>query len=513
MRNFQTLFKGREDAHGHYFSIKGARATDRGKLASKAESLNEPVTPELFQKHLAGEDRLGIIPVRKDGRVHWLVIDVDFYRIGKKTLAQVGGYLKIANAILGTKLVATKSKSGGVHLWAFLEEPIKASEANEAARNMLAKLDLASGLEIDPEEFAKHVDIFPKDFSPDNIGSWVNLPYFGEECHCIGADGAQDLPLQQFVEYANDRLYHPDELKFKVSKQTVTKKTSSKDIPPCIEFMLREGVPEGHRNDAVTQFAIYALKAHPDDFEEKVREFNEAACQPPMRNDEIAPILKSVQAKGYEGYLCNKIKDIFCDKEACKKRTFGVGHSGEVADVGITSLEKIDGEDPLYIVTIGGKNFTVQVSDLFLYANFRRKALAATNRLLPSLRQPEWEDCLAAQLELMEITEAAADTQMRDRVIKQFQHWCSQCCVTDSLEAAQEAGAPFFDGGNIIFSGDALLSQLDRQLRVDRDEAYVYLRNWGTTLVERELKGKKIKLWCYVPRGPLWFDPMKGRQA
>jgi hypothetical protein len=515
MRDFQTLFKGREDAHGHYFSTKGAKATDRGKLVSKAESLAEPVTPELWKNHISGDDRLGIIPVRKDGRVNWFVIDIDFYKIGKKKLSEVGGYEKLCAAIEahGMKLVVTRSKSGGAHMWGFLEEPIKAKEASDAAKHLLGKLDPAALLGIDPSEFKQHVDIFPKDFSPDNIGSWVNIPYFGKACGCVGQDGMQDLSLHAFVKLANERLYNPDELKFKAQKEAPAKKGGKHgDMPPCLEFMLKEGVPEGHRNDCVTQFAIYALKAHHDDFDEKVREFNDTACQPPLRNDELAPILKSVQAKGYEGYLCNKIKDIYCDKEACKKRTFGIGR-GDVSDVGITRLEKIDGEEPLYIVTIGEKHFTVGVVDLFLYANFRRKAMAAINRLLPALRQPEWEDLLSIQLEMMEITEAASDTQMRDRVIKQFQQWCSQSCISDSLEAAYEANAPFYDGKVIIFSGDAFLSGIDRQLRIERDQAYVYLRNWGTTVIEKDVKGKKTKLWCYVPRGPLWFDPMKGRQA
>jgi hypothetical protein len=518
MRDFQSLFKGREDAHGMYFSIKGKQATDRGKLVSKAKSVNEPVTPELWKKHLSGEGRLGIIPVRADGKVGWFCIDVDFYKIGKKTLASVGGFEKIAQQIAaqGLNLVITKSKSGGAHLWAFLEEPMKAQDAYDAAIRLRDKLAIHDLLGIDKKEFNSHVDIFPKDFSPDNIGSWVNLPYFGDACHCVGADGKQDMPMPEFIKFANDRLTHPDDLRFKSKEEAQTKKaraSQEKDMPPCIEFMLENGVPEGHRNDAVTQYAVFAKRAFPDDWEEKVQEFNDAACQPPMRKDELRPIINSVSGKDYQ-YLCNKIKDIFCDKEACKKRTFGVGRgAGGDIDIGITHMEKIDGEEPIYLITIGeNKPFAVNVTDLYLYANFRKKAMGAINRLIPNLKQPDWEDILQVNLELMEVTEAAQDTQMRDRVIKQFQNWCSQSTITDGIDEAFEANCPFYDGKVIFFSGDGFLSQIDRQLRIERDQAYIYLRNWGVQIVEHTVKGKKQKVWCFIPTGPLWFDPYKGKQ-
>lgn len=522
MRDFPSLFKGREDAHGHYFSLAGKDATDRGKIVSKAESVHDPVTPALFQKHLAGKDRLGIIPVRADGKTGWFCIDVDFYKIGNKTLAEAGGYPKIAKAIekLGLKLLITRSKSGGAHLWCFLEEPIPAAEANKAAKLFFKKLNLADALGIEQKELEQHVDLFPKDFSPNNIGSWVNLPYFGEACHCVGLDGKQDLSLEKFVFLANNNLTHPDDLNFKVDEKAANPNKAKSGRPPCIDYMIENNVPEGHRDDAVTHFAIYALKAFPDTWEEETRAFNEQHCEPPLNQGEINKTLKSVGSRQYEGYMCKKIENIFCDKSACRKREFGIGkdtvtEGGE--ELGIEHIEKIDGEEPVYLLTMFGKTFPVNLVDLYLYVNFRRRAMGATNKLIPALKQPEWEEILSEKLEMMEVTEAAVDTQMRDRVIKQFQNWCDQGVATDSLEAALTANSPFYTqdskgNGSILFSGDALLSQLDRQLRVSRDQAYVYMRGWGTVVTEVTVKGKKIKLWKWVQRGPLWFDPYRGKK-
>lgn len=524
MRDIQSLFRGRENAHGSYDSLAGRKATDRGKLVSKAHSLSEPVTQEVWAAHLAGKSRLGIIPVRADGRCGWFVIDLDFYKIGKKSLASVGGFEKLAAAIeaKGLNLVITKSKSGGAHMWGFLEEPVKADLVQAAAKEIFTRLAPWTVLGLTEAEVREHTDIFPKDLSASDIGSWVNMPYFGEECWGVGRDGAQKLDLPEFVAFANDHLIHPDDLSLKKAKDEPKGKPKHKGqgdgTPPCIRAILENGVEEGHRNDVVWHYAVFAKRAFPDNWQEKVHDFNAEKCQPPMRKDEIAVIVKSVGGKDYQ-YKCDAIRalGIFCDVDDCKKQEFGVGKKGgeEALHTGITHLEKIDGEEPIYLVTMGegAKPFAVNVQDLYLYANFRKKAMGATNRLTPSLKQPEWEDELKEHLELMQITEAAQDTQMRDRVIKQFQNWCSQSTVTDGIDEATEANCPYWDGKVIWFSGDGFLSQIDRQLRIERDQAYVYLRNWGVQIVKHTVKGKEVKLWCYIPNGPLWFEPMKGKQV
>ena len=39
----------------------------------------EPVTDELWQKHLQGRDSLGIIPINDDNQCKWGCIDIDSY--------------------------------------------------------------------------------------------------------------------------------------------------------------------------------------------------------------------------------------------------------------------------------------------------------------------------------------------------------------------------------------------------------------------------------------------------
>ena len=489
MRKFHELFRGSETGRGYYGDIKGAQATERGKKTSLARTIPEPATPELFELHLAGKKRLGIPPVMKDRKVLWFCIDVDHYQ-------DEGLHEEIAAAIIkcGLPLVQCRTKSDGSHLFCFLEEPILASKALEIAQSFGVKLAL-------PKD---HVDFFPKT-AEVNDNFWVNLPYFGDACHAVGEDGTGDLSLEEFLEFANDRIVSAVDLDIK-KKEKVAKKKS--DMPPCIEYMIENGVEEGNRDLAFYQFCVFAKKKWPNEWEEEARDFNENSLHPPLRSDEVRKSIKYHKAKPDVEYQCKQMKAIFCDANECKKREFGIG-SGEEMDVPIEAIEKIDGENPIYRVSLYKKTFTCEVKQLFNIVEFRKAAFAATDRFVPNMKQYVWEDVLKEHLEQMSITQAAVDTEMRDRVIAQFQEWCSKCTLTTNLADAQIVRAPYYDGKRIVFSGDHFMTLIDRNLKVGRDRVFLYMRMWGVVIIEEA--GQKF--WCWPQIGPLWFDPDKEHRA
>lgn len=494
MRNIASLFTGRDDVHGYYGSIASAKATDRGKRAGSAATRREPVTTELWQLHLDGKQRLGIVPVLKDGTCWWGCIDVDHYK-------DEGMHEQIAQRIaeLGLPLVMTRSKSNGAHLWVFLSEPVDAAKLRVVLEAFRKKLAL-------PDE---HIDIFPRQDNAKDIGNWMNMPYFGDACHGCGHDGNSDLDLKEFEQFANERIVHPSDLKFQAkSKHELQHKGSP--LPPCIDHMLEEGIGEGGRNDAITQFAIVYKRAYPDDWEERVWEVNDEHCDPPLDRAEMNQIIKSVKFKEFQ-YLCKKMT--FCDKSACKKREFGVGR-GENDGLEIDNVEKIDGEQPIYRFTMFGKTFPVTLDQIAMYKLFRKVVLGATNRIIPNMKDAEWEDILAEQLELMEITEAAPDTQMIDRVMQTFRRF-AEGATTEGLDIAVTRGIPYYDETNkrIVFRGDDFMQIIDRQLKLDRDRTWVYMRENDTVQMDFTVASKKQKFWCHLVKGDLWFNIHEGEQA
>lgn len=496
MRQFSDLFRGRDDAYGTYSDVSHTLPDEKGKRVARAQTKREPVTQGVWDAHLAGKSRMGIVPVLKDRKCWWFVIDVDLYK-------EKGLHEDIANRITecGLPLVQTCSKSGGAHLWCFLSEPIEAAKARSVAENFRHRLKLPA---------TAHVDIFPAQDKADDVGNWVNLPYFGDTCWCVGETGAEKLSLDDFLVYANDRVQHPSDLNIQSKQKT---KASKSDAPPCIDFMRENGLPEGFRNNGITQFAVYALKSKGDDWKEAVQEFNETACETPVHRAELSTIFKSVQVGKYQ-YMCDKIAPLYCDKKECKLREYGIGRAKQSAnDILIQRLEKIDGEEPVYRVTMKGKRFQIGLSELFLYTAFKKAALGAINEFLPMIKQSDWEPFMNDQLQLMEIEDAAADTQMRDRVISLF-HAFTENTTTESLSAAYLSRLPYYDGEHLIFRGDDFMQIVDRQLnKLPREKTWAIMRDFGCVLSEHNVDGNKVKFWTYIPDGELWFDPYKRDQA
>lgn len=491
MRDFATLFRGRTDAHGQYYALTGGK-TQRGKRTSKAESVREEVTPAMYAMHLTGKGkRLGIIPVCSDGKVWWICLDIDFYDIGdyhKKLAARIKE--------LRLPLIQTVSKSGGAHLWVFFEEAVQAQKAQKIAFSILEQLELPELLGTTQEEIGAHIDVFPKNFDATDIGVWMNLPYFGGVCHCVGETGVDDLSLEDFVDYANQRITAESTLNWKAKEPS---KSNRSPLPPCIDFMMKNPVGEGHRDYALTHAAIVMKRAEGDTWKEKTFEFNESCMDPPMRRDEVAKIVRSVASKDYQ-YMCEKVKQLYCDKVECKKRKFGVGQ--DPVDITIEQIEKIDGEKPTYIVKIQGRRIVCSADELTEYARFRKKAFSILDRFLPQCKQGEWEEIVDEQMARMEVTEVL-DLTMQDRVIKEFKLWTGQGIVQSSLEEALEARQAFFNGKQIIFRGDDFMTIVDRKLKCDRDKTFIYMRQWGVIQVEIS----KRLYWAYtVDEGDVWFE-------
>jgi hypothetical protein len=488
MRDIPSLFRGREDVHG-YYGLLNQKATDRGKKVGQAATRRRPVTPELWADHLSGKARLGIVPVLKDGKCWWFCVDVDNYQ-------DEGLHEQLAARIqeLALPLVMTRSKSGGAHLWCFLSEPMPAAQAIKAAESFKKRLGL-------PED---HVDIFPAQGKASDVGNWMNMPYFGDQCHGCGIDGLQSQTVEDFVKYANERTVHPDDLK--VARKG-DRTTVDSGLPPCVDHFLAEGIPDGARNNILTHIGVAFKRAYPDDWEERLHEANQEMADPPLDRSDMRQICKSLKSHELQ-YFCAKVSEFYCDKEACKKRAYGIGRGPTSLDDGalpIDSIVKLEGEKPIYKITSSTEViFKISLEELFYYQKFRMAFLGATDIYLPNMKADEWTERLNGYLEKMHTEQQGDDTQMGDRVVQLFKRF-GERSVTSSLKEALERGLPFYDGSRIVFRGDDFMQMIDRSLKLEREKTWWYMRQAGTQLENR--------LWVYPVQGELWFNPDEGEQA
>ena len=69
IERFKNIFYGLDRAHG--LTLVGESNGDGNKIKGKSFVKREPVTDELWQKHLDGADSLGIIPINDDNKCKW----------------------------------------------------------------------------------------------------------------------------------------------------------------------------------------------------------------------------------------------------------------------------------------------------------------------------------------------------------------------------------------------------------------------------------------------------------
>lgn len=486
MKSFAALFAGRDDVAGRYLLPSGVKPSAKGKLAGRAQTLREVITDASYKAHNAGKQRLGIVPIRpSDNTVSWFALDADVYKSPTlhRDLAK-----KINRAML--PLVITKSKSGGAHLWCFFRDPVPAVRARDIAKDYVKKLGL------DPK-----TEIFPKQETIDvaDDGSWINLPYFGDTCVGLDETGERELDLKEFLSHANSRLVTLEDAQ-------IAKKNSNdlggSDAPPCVDAMLDEGLEEGGRNSAMAQIALYLLKSSPDDWEDRLAEINETKCHPPLDMDEIKTIIKSVRRKNYQ-YLCNQQPMCsLCDKKACLTRKYGVG-DGENKEkssvVMIDALEKIEGDEPTYRVTMMGRTFEVPVIEHLM--NFRLFRIQVAKRLdvvLPAVTQKMWDAYIGDMLRDMDHVEAPADTIMAERVVTEFMDWAGRGAARSGPEVLI-GGQLWYDEKSklLYFRAQDFLEMCDRKFKITRNHVWRFLRDRGATETMLTIKGVEHRVWTY----------------
>jgi len=77
IEKFKSIFAGLDRAHG--VTIVEDTNGNGTKVKGKSFVKRQPVTDNLWQKHLNGEENLGIIPINDDNQCRWGCIDIDSY--------------------------------------------------------------------------------------------------------------------------------------------------------------------------------------------------------------------------------------------------------------------------------------------------------------------------------------------------------------------------------------------------------------------------------------------------
>ena len=402
LERFKEVFAGLQTAYGQTKITD--ELSENGKHEAKSFTKKEPVTDLLWQKHLNGDEpALGIVPIREDNRCKWGCIDIDTYPFDHKDFIK-----KIRDKDI--PMILFRSKSGGAHVFLFAKEFVAASLMRERLKKIASTLGYAKA-EIFPKQDYIRAD-------RGDTGSFLNVPYHGNNKSVRFAfdDEGEALKIEEFFKlYDKYSLTEKELVNLKIS-ETDNTDDFLKGAPPCLQTILKDGMPEGGRNDMMYNIGVYLKKRFPNEWEAKMYIYNEKYMKPPLKHTEMTKSIESVGKKDYL-YKCKQDPIVsFCNSKVCSKREFGVGDN--VPPPEITGISKYPSDPPLYFVNIDG--LSVEVDDITLHdpEKFSVACMNQISKPMLPLGKIIWRKQLVKLFEKLQMLDAPdsskIDVQIKD---------------------------------------------------------------------------------------------------
>ncbi len=324
---FIELFTGYQGDFGIADMSSAQLDTDKNKLKPNYEWAGRPITQGDYRDHIAGKISIGIQPCRLDKTVQFGCIDID-----SKDYAsfKVENYLALFQQFK-LPLVPLLSKSGGLHCYLFLKEPIPAVDLISALKSFLLPL----GLDPDTEIFPKQKELKEDDKGEIKPGNFINLPYYnnGETKRYAVDKNNNKLDLEKFLEVANESRIGKQELD-KLVEETyknilVGTDPEFEDGPPCLALCSKRKLDDG-RDRFMYNYMVFAKKKYKDKWPDQVAKANYSYLEDPGHTCYEDPI----QSK--------------CMRTLCYSRPFGVKSDSITMFPDITDFEIIMYAEPEY---------------------------------------------------------------------------------------------------------------------------------------------------------------------
>ena len=468
MQEYIKIFNGYKHAYGIADWTNAVIDPENGKKKPVYRWNYEEFTDAIYQEHLQGNISVGIQPTNEKGNAQFGVIDVDpkqYKDFDKKFYLETIQEYKLP-------LVPVESKSGGLHLYLFLNEFVQSTVIVSFLSNLLPLFHLKPDCEIFPKQTQLTKDPETGIMKP---GQFINLPYYGGERRAVNIDGTF-FTLEQFIKVVEANITTKDELK------TITEDMEKQSMegvdedfvegPPCLALISKISNQSNFdgKDRFMYNYHVFVKMKYPDNWEQKVKNAPVKYFAREHANAWDDNKLKQKTRswnRSEKGYTCNQspISD-FCKKGICVKKKFGIlaGSKGQYPV--LTNLRKIDIEpDPEYEfdVTkpdgIGKATVHCKTIEHVTDQRKRRNSIAkAAGFPPPIIKAPEDQTVLEALFQTQKIINPPVGTSPREKL-----HDVLHAKINGPKamnDAAFKSGTVLIEDGYAYFKFDKFYSKL-----------------------------------------------------
>ena len=363
MNDFIKCFTGLQRNFGFCNINNGYTDPNTGKIKFNAGDYGwsgKPITEDDYRLHLHGKKSIGIQPCDDNGLACFGAIDID-PKVYKDL--DIKKYLDIIQE-KELPLIPIKSKSGGLHLYLFTKEFVKA----KVIRDFLEQVLFLFKLPITTEIFPKQTKLGSDTNGNKVNGNFINLPYFNKSERVALDPSGKEMPLDLFLKVVEINKADIEKLE-NISNDLIKKELTGgaeefKDGPPCLEILSKNKMKDG-RDRFLYNYMVMAKKKYPDNWGKMVLKAgrNYFEFDQIWTDDYIEKKIKHWE-KQEKGHTCHDdLLAPVCIKSECVKRKFGIISDKKINWPLMTNLIKVDFKpDPEYYFTVEREDGeTVQV--------------------------------------------------------------------------------------------------------------------------------------------------------
>ena len=471
MKDFIKYFTGLKRNFGFCNINNGYKDPDTGKLKFNPGDYGwsgKLITEEDYTQHLNGTKSIGIQPCDDDGLARFGAIDID-PKVYKNL--DIKFYLDTIQQ-KQLPLIPIKSKSGGLHLYIFTKELVKA----KVIKDFLEQVLFLFKLPITTEIFPKQTRLGTNTDDQKVNGNFINLPYFNKNERVALDPSGQEMTLDLFLEVVAINLMTSTKLKEISDNIIKTELTGGaeefKDGPPCLEILSKEKMDDG-RDRFLYNYMVFAKKKYADDWSKKVLQAgrNYFEFNATWTDDHIKMKIKQWE-KETKGHTCSdELLAPVCVKSECVKRKFGIISDRKIDWPLMTNLIKVDFKpDPEYYLTVEnkkGESVSVHAKDVNKLKDqkeLRGLIMAQADIFPPPIKAMDFHAMINALLDTQDTVQPAPGTRPME-ILKKL--------LREHINGPQATTHNSFLSGNVL-----------------KDETYAYFvyDDFYTFLKENEWK-------------------------